>query len=301
MVIGERSRVSLKNVLLAVDFSETSLIALPYAASIAQHFGGKVFLAHVTEQSNRPPLSPQMQSTLDKLFESAEEGAIAAVPGLLPTAHETVLDYGSVCPTLLTVATKCNIDLIVIGTHGSRSIRKMIQGSKSREIVSLSTKPVLVVGPRISTKPEFRRILYVTDFSNAATHALPITDSLRETYNSILTVLHVNDGDTEENASDATPLMDKFVESARRAGYDELSDSSNIILEFGPRAERILEVATRCRADLIVIGMHVSKGLSARLAAHLPGSVTFDVISQAHCPVLTVSCSHSPAAPGAPS
>ncbi|MGB8535104.1 MAG: universal stress protein [Acidobacteriaceae bacterium] len=291
MVIGERVRVSLTNVLLAVDFSETSLLAFPFATSIAHHYGGKVFLAHITEDSDRPQIGREARHMLDTMLMAAEEGALASIAGASYAPHVAVSDYGSVYTTLLTVASKSNVDLVVIGTHGRQGIRKLLHGSKAQEIVSLSSKPVLVVGPKVSTKPEFKRILYVTNFSPAAIHALPVADSLRATFHSSLILLHVNDCDGDETPADAVPRTNKFLEDARAAGYEDLTDNVEVVVEFGARAERILEVARARHSDLIVIGVQTHKGVRARLAAHLPGSVAFEVISRAHCPVLTVSCS----------
>ena len=289
MVIGERVRVSLTNVLLAVDFSETSLLALPFATSIARHYEGKVFLAHVTEDSDRPLIGPEAQHMLDAMLVAAEEGALASLAGTPYTPHVAVTDYGRVYPTLLAVASKSNIDLIVIGTHGRKGIGKLFHGSTAQEIFSLSCKPVLVVGPRVSTKPELQRILYATNFSPAAIHALPLVDSLRDAFHSSLTLLHVNDGDSDETPADAMQMTNKFLERARAAGYEELMDNAKVVVEFGAYADRILEVAEARHSDLIVIGVQSRKGIRARFAAHLPGSIAFDVISRAHCPVLTVS------------
>jgi nucleotide-binding universal stress UspA family protein len=291
MVIGERVRVSLKNVLLAVDFSETSLLAFPFAISIAQHNGGKVFLAHVTEDSDRPHIGPEAQHMLDAMLIAAEEGALASLGSVPYTPHVAVSDYGSVYPTLLAVASKSNVDLIVMGTHGRKGVGKLLHGSTAQEVVSLSCKPVLVVGPKVSTKPEFQHILYATNFSPAAIHALPVVDSLRDAFHSSLTLLHVNDGDSDETPADAMPRTNKFLEDARAAGYEDLTDNAKVVVEFGARAGRILEVAKARHSDLIVIGVQSRKGIRARLAAHLPGSIAFEVLSRAHCPVLTVSCS----------
>jgi nucleotide-binding universal stress UspA family protein len=87
------------------------------------------------------------------------------------------------------------------------------------------------------------------------------------------------------------PRTKKFLEDARAAGYEDLTDNIEVVVEFGACAERILGVAAARHSDLIVIGVQTHKGVRARLAAHLPGSVAFEVISRAHCPVLTVSCS----------
>ena len=40
--------VSLKKILFAMDFSPGSLLAFPFAISIARHYGSKIFVAHIT-------------------------------------------------------------------------------------------------------------------------------------------------------------------------------------------------------------------------------------------------------------
>ena len=56
------------------------------------------------------------------------------------------------------------------------------------------------------------------------------------------------------------------------------------IVEQGPAAEKILDVAKRGHTDLIVLGARPAKGL----ATHLNIGTVHKVVSQAECPVLTV-------------
>jgi nucleotide-binding universal stress UspA family protein len=136
MIIGERVRVSLKNVLLAVDFSEASLLTFPFATGIAQQYGGKVFLAHIIEDSDRSPIGPEAQHILDKMLIAAEEGAISSLAGAPNTPHVAVRDYGSLYSTRLRVATERNIDLIVIGTHGREGLKKLLPMDRRRRRLS---------------------------------------------------------------------------------------------------------------------------------------------------------------------
>ncbi len=57
-------------------------------------------------------------------------------------------------------------------------------------------------------------------------------------------------------------------------------------VEFGPRAERILDVAARLKSELIVIGVHGAR--HPQVASHLPGPTAYDVVSQARCPVVVI-------------
>jgi nucleotide-binding universal stress UspA family protein len=63
---------------------------------------------------------------------------------------------------------------------------------------------------------------------------------------------------------------------------------ANIIVDFGSRSDLILEHAARRQADLIVMGLHPLGSIKARIASHLPGSISYEVMSKAGCPVLTV-------------
>ena len=46
--------------------------------------------------------------------------------------HEVHLDHGGVPQKLSAIADKCDVDLIVIGSHGFQGIRKLLLGSHCR-------------------------------------------------------------------------------------------------------------------------------------------------------------------------
>jgi nucleotide-binding universal stress UspA family protein len=58
------------------------------------------------------------------------------------------------------------------------------------------------------------------------------------------------------------------------------------IVQYGQPADRILEEAGGRHAELIVLG--VRSAAHQRLATHLHRSVAYQVVANAHCPVLTV-------------
>ena len=62
-----------------------------------------------------------------------------------------------------------------------------------------------------------------------------------------------------------------------------LAYAPDLVMEFGPAAQRILKVAEEREADLIVMGARPADG-----ATHLPWSTVHKVVAHACCPVLTV-------------
>lgn len=284
------SRVSLNKILCAVDFFPGSLIALPFAANIARHYGGKLFLAHVApSKDNRRSARSACDVPWDQelMQASIEERLDTMLGQLSDVPHAVLVDRGDFWAKLSAMASKIDIDLIVIGTHGRRGISKLLRGSSADQIIRSACHPVLTIGPCVAGGPEFKRILFVTDFSPAAVGAVPFVFSLARTYDASLYFLHVNDWNINERPMESKPRTLEFLyEQARRhvpSGVD-----GEVIVEFGPRVSTILEIAADREIDLIVMGERSGSEKMARFAAHLPGLTAYQVTSEAHCPVLTV-------------
>ena len=292
MAIADELReapVALRNVLFAMDFSADSLRAFPFALGIGLHYGGKIFVAHVVPDDTADLLPLDQRAAIDKVLEASVEAALnSPAEALRSVPHEILVDHGQVCARLLTAAESCKIDLIVIGEHGWHGIKKLLKGSTAQEMTCLATRPVLSIGPRVPGPREFKTIRYVTDCRPASLRALTYALSLAEKYRAELIVLHVNDGEGPELPAQARPKASDFFRDYLAGSTANLLRKPNVIVDFGPPAELILECAVREGADLIVMGMNHLGGLRARIASHLPGSTAYEVISGAHCPVLTV-------------
>jgi len=282
--------VHLKNILCAVDFLPGSLQAFPFAASIARHYDGRLLLEYIDSGDEAakhhvksPPAPRRTRSEIEAALARVED-SLDDIP------HEMLFDRGDVCSKLLATARERHMDLIVVGTQGLRGMKKMLKGSTAEQIIVLASCPVLTAGPRADRTANFKRILCATELSPASEHAIPYALSLAEMYNASLIFLHVNDWSSNEPPVDARPRTYSFVhEQLLKYGHGPaLEARSHVKVDFGPRAALILEAAADSDADIIVMGLHTENGIRARISAHMPGSMTYDLISQAPCPVLTV-------------
>lgn len=143
--------ISLKRILTATDFSQPSQVALKYAAALAKAFSAEVILSHVLEKpdflSSLPPVAegyfpPNLAEIQEKHARSQCEQALAAVG--LPNAKVLLL-HGSPAHELTTLATKENVDLIIVGTHGRGAIAHLLLGSVAERVVRSAPCPVLTV------------------------------------------------------------------------------------------------------------------------------------------------------------
>jgi nucleotide-binding universal stress UspA family protein len=131
-----------------------------------------------------------------------------------------------------------------------------------------------------------REILYATDLATDNPIAAPYAISLAQENQAHLVLLHVIEdpktGDLLKNPK-SVDLKERKLQQlvTEQAG---LWCDPTYIVEQGPAAEKILDVAKRRHTDLIVMGARPAKGL----ATHRNIGTVHEVVSQATCPVLTV-------------
>ena len=136
------------NMVLALDGSEFSAKALPYAKSMAERFESTLWLVHVFSN----PSDFFGYADYEKLF-AKRKGAGQAV---LDEARQKLgtttfivneeLHEGPEAETILKVAENCEADLIVMGQRGFGAVKGFLVGSVSRKVIHYASCPVMVVG-----------------------------------------------------------------------------------------------------------------------------------------------------------
>jgi nucleotide-binding universal stress UspA family protein len=290
----ERTRITVRNVLFATDFSSASEAATPYVDAIARRYGAKVFLAHVVSPSSFAWVPPDAGGAA---FESVWQTAKAqladfAASTLRAVRHETLLAEGDVAAALRELVDKQEIGLIILGTHGRTGLNWFLMGSVAESILKLTPCPVLIVGPRapreVSWTAHARRILYATDFTHESLAGLDYALDLAQENQSKLTLITVLAATDTDSVYRAT-LNSSTLRRLRSLVPEEaaLWCEPEFLVEFGSPAEVIKERAQRDHDDLIILG-----GRSAiypeRAGGHKFGTVTHKVISGAPCAVLSV-------------
>jgi nucleotide-binding universal stress UspA family protein len=289
-------RLTLKSILLLTDFSEPSELAVPFAIAIAREYESKVYAMHVLTPV---PLSYATPESAAAAIEGLEEGAQAGMQRvdaqLVGVPSEMMLVRGeSVWSSVEQALSECEIDLVILGTHGRAGAIKLLLGSVAEEIFRRARVPVLTIGPSVRkgvhSGGQFRRVVFATDFMTEAQAAAPYAISMAQENQARLLLLHVM-RDPDLKTSKRTPQ--DSVANAMHQLYElvppeaELWCRPQATVRYGNPAERILEAAMEFEADLIVLGVRNAAGhLGA--ATHLERTTAHKVVARATCPVLTV-------------
>lgn len=137
-----------QRILVPIDGSRTSARGLEEAIGLARGLGARLRLVRVLEELSYSPgasneLLPLARASAEELLDAGRrqaELAGLAVQTVLLAAHPEGL-----AELLLAQARHWQADLLVLGSHGRRGVRRLLLGSTAEQLARLSPLPVLLV------------------------------------------------------------------------------------------------------------------------------------------------------------
>jgi len=141
-------------ILCPVDLDDDAGSELAAAAELGRHFAATVFVLRVVPSAILPtaaagvPVPPAAD-----LNRSREESALARLRKvsrsvLADVKCELMVQLGDPAEAILGAQKSLRPDLIVMGTHGRKGLRRLVLGSVAERVVREASCPVLTVKPK---------------------------------------------------------------------------------------------------------------------------------------------------------
>ncbi|MGF6211187.1 universal stress protein [Comamonas sp. 4034] len=141
-----------KHILVPVDGSPTSMLAVNKAAGLAKVFGSQVTAVYVIDPYPFTGVGADFAYGQAQYLSAATADAHAALDSVKSAMEQagipvdTVMGEGhSVHDGIMEAAKTTGADLIVMGSHGRRGLEKLVLGSVTQRVLGDSLIPVLVV------------------------------------------------------------------------------------------------------------------------------------------------------------
>ena len=150
-----------KKILVPIDGSPTSNLGLNEAIKLAKDQGAKLRLFHLVDEYislssadgvilDTSNLIESMRQGGRKIIEKAE--ALAKRNGLKPETVMIESFGGPAADFIVQQAKKWGADLIVLGTHGRRGVKRVVMGSDAEQVIRTTRVPVLLVRSKTTTR-----------------------------------------------------------------------------------------------------------------------------------------------------
>ncbi|GAA4273933.1 universal stress protein [Aquimarina gracilis] len=273
----------IKSILVPTDFSQQAESALKVAAQIAKKNNATIYLLHILElpihltdlmASGAPAPAPEavffMKQTHKKFEEVMDQDYLKGIEVVETVSFEDVM-HG-----IIDSSTKNDVDIIIMGSHGSTGFEELFIGSNAEKIVRTSKKPVLVIKEDCDIY-NVQDFVYATNFDDEDKPSLLAANNFAKSISAKLHLVWINTANGFKTTYETETKMNNMIADLAIDNYT-LNIYNDITVEKG-----ILNFADSIKAGMIGISTHGRKGISH----FINGSLGEDVVNHAKRPVLT--------------
>jgi nucleotide-binding universal stress UspA family protein len=292
-------------IVVGVDLSPESEIAVAHAVDIARHVGANITLVMADCVPDTPTVikgNPALESPWNRSLEqrlTADRERLGALrerwSGQGVEISQLVVD-GFADDKLVEVSAEIAADLIVVGSHGRTGFRRWFMGSVAERTVRLASQSVVVARGE-APRGGYQRVVVGTDYSPCADKAIdralqviapnatielvhcwtfPIFATPDGAMPPPIDYAELREGIARGLAEAATKQVERI-----RASTDRQIELVHRLIER-PAADGLVDRAAEIGADLIVVGSHGRRGVRRFML----GSVAEVTVRHAGCSVL---------------
>jgi nucleotide-binding universal stress UspA family protein len=265
----------IKNILLAIDYSEASLNALETSIAIAQTNAAVLQIIYIndavfgTEETNN--------------LKNARQITYAMADNIIKrhgVQTKVILTEGYIGPTIVKNAAAINAELIVMGTHGASGHRDLFIGSNSYFVIKHAACPVLII-PEGKKWTGFNKVLFPVRPALGALHKYRFINALikNKSNSGMLEIFGISLDSKQQDVNLITEMTRELNDKTNGAALN-----FSVSFSYGKNvAEEVLEKADKMNADLIVI----SSTVDVANKQFFIGPFSQRIINHAKIPVLT--------------
>jgi nucleotide-binding universal stress UspA family protein len=289
--------MNINKVLVPVDFSPPSTLAVNCGVALARKLRAKLSLLHVVES---PSLLYRYPAEVEKVELQRKEQAENMLPALVSSEDQADLDVrfivraGEIEQVIESVRDEEAADLIVMGTHGRSLFGRLFLGSVTQALLRKLGIPVLTVC-RVSRPLEFKRVLFANDFGPDSDNGFRFALNLASATGCSLLVAHIIE--KRRVVTYVTPEIEALFYHERRRARQHADEKfakfhaeaglRNVRIECvvaeGEASETLVRIADENDVDFMILGLRKKAAMERTLL----GSTAEPVIRAARVPVLS--------------
>lgn len=273
------------SILVPVDFSEQSEVALEQAVSLSRVFNSEIHVLNVINE----------EFSLSKLFDDSDkiqykkrikerlDAFVKAKNAEFGIELKSIQVTGKIYSQVVNSADVIDAEFIVMGTSGSSTLKKRFIGSNALRVVRESHKPVITIKGKHHRKG-CQNIVLPLDLTKETKEKVAKAVEFAKRFGSIIRVVSVLRTNDEFIVNRLTRQLDQVkkyvVEQGVECGAEIIRDTKG----EHTLAASIIDYANRIKGDLIMLMTQQEQDITEFFI----GSSAQEVINTSDIPVLSI-------------
>ncbi|MEI7727235.1 MAG: universal stress protein [Bacteroidota bacterium] len=268
-------------IIVAVDFSNTSIHAMEYAISMANKMKSDIHLVWVDKLSSQesvyPDSSNEVRNEAKKRFEELiAQYSTKLVKGI---SMDYKLKKGRIYREVDNLARLVEAELIVTGAHGISGYEEFWIGSNAYKIVTYTTSPVITVRHDFAIRKKIDRILVPMDGSLETLQKVPFVVKLAKLFKSEVHLVTTHNSHLKSIQRITNKIAQTALAYLQQHQIQIIEDS----IVANDLTKAVLVYAEKVNIDLIAMMTEQETPLNILLGAQAQ-----QLINQSPIPVLSI-------------
>lgn len=274
-------------ILIPVDFSDTSLLAIKHGAFLAQYTKGDVYLLHVINKQYEHYAVVEQPMHIDgpEKFEKAATAKLNELANKVKSEYgvtvNTIVKMGNPTKEIISTEKEIEADMVVMGTHGYSPIEEFVIGSNTLKVITKGSVPVMTMSEN-AKKFGYTNILLPIDTSGHSRQKVVYAIEMAKTFSAHLHVAGILGRDDANEEAGMGVVMNQIKEMAKK---QNVIATSEIIKDVKNRAQTTIAMAEKTKSDAIVI----MTDQEAELSGFFLGPYSQQVIHHSRVPVIAIT------------
>ena len=273
--------------MVPIDFSQVSLNALDFAATIAHKTSAEILLLHVVESYEyntglKEVINPD--NAVEKEIQKKLDDLRTENTNLWGIRIKTLLTKGKIHRQIQKAQKDQNIDLIIMGTtgaSGTSGFGRYFLGSNAHRTVNISECPVITMRKGNHSK-EIKHIVVPFDLQKETTQKVSFAIKLAKTFGSTIHVISVT-GFFDEFKHSIDTVKLRLDEIAGQISKEGIKVTTKMLRQKDI-AETVMEYAKVVNADLTIIMTRAEKKFNEIFL----GSNARTIVTTSELPVMSL-------------
>jgi nucleotide-binding universal stress UspA family protein len=274
------------NILIPVDFSETSMLAIKHGAFLAAFVKADLHLLHVVNQNYGaqnmflPLVSLELQSEIEKKALARLNDLADIIRHENQVEVHTIVKIGSASSEISQIANEINASLIVMGTHGYSALKELVIGSTALKVLTKAPCPTMAMNREIE-HVGFTKVVLPVDNTVNTKQKVNYAIELAKKFAATLYPL----GLLDDSEADQAPAMEMLIHQIEELANDKgVTVKSTVIKNIKNRANSTVDYCNSVHADLVII----MTDQDAEISGFFLGPYSQQIIHLSKIPVIAI-------------